>query len=97
MTEIIISYTGYCVSVCYRCFDMRTINILSRLKDVFLGMRSLRKSNALRCPCEYTRIERQSIIIGRSAKPKSIRESSLYCVFLHRRHFLWRTETRIRR
>jgi len=40
------------------------------------------------------RTEHRSIIIGRSAKPKSVRESSLYGVFPHRRHFLWRTETR---
>lgn len=58
-------------------------------------MWSSRKSDAPpRISRGYTRIERGSIIIGRSAKPKSVRESSLYAMLPPRRHFPWRTETR---
>lgn len=50
-------------------------------RDVSLEMRQPRKFNAPLCPSrEYTRTVRRSIIIGRSAKPKSVRESSLYGV-----------------
>jgi len=73
---------------------MQTIGILFRLKDVSLGTRSPRKSNAPFFFANIVRTEHRSIIIGRSAKPKSVRKSSLYGVFPHRRHFLWRTETR---
>lgn len=89
------SYTEHPASIPHQCFDTQTISVPSRLKDVSLGMRLPRKSDAPLClSCEYTRTEHGSIIIGRSAKPKSVRESSLYSVLPHRRHFLWRTETR---
>lgn len=89
------SYTRHPASVPYQRFDTQTISVPSRLKDVSLGMQLSRKSDAPLCPsCEYTRTQHWSIIIGRSAKPKSVHESSLYSALPQCRHFLWRTETR---